>query len=102
MPKPPNYRVIFNWDGSPHTSSEVPQTMGDLLENVYGPLENTQVGAHFWCLGDQHLANWESDGLEIVGEIHNRKYEDVGRYLHMENIREMLDRGLKEREGVFR
>ena len=93
MPRPPDYGIIFNWDASPHSSSEVPQSMEAFLEKVYSPLEDTQVGAHFWCVGDQHLANWKSDTLEMVGDIHGRRYEDASRYIHMENIREMLERG---------
>jgi len=93
MSKPPNYRIIFNWDNSPHGTSEVPQSMETFLEKVYSPLEDTQVDAHFWCLGDQPLAHWKSDIFEAAGDVHGRKYENVSRYIHMENIRQMLERG---------
>ena len=101
MPRPPDYGIILNWDGSPHSTSEVPQSMETFLEKVYGPLEDTQVGAHFWCLGDQHLANWKSDVLETVGDVHGRRYESAGRYIHMENIRGMLERGEDPQVGVI-
>ena len=48
MPKPPRYGIIYNWDGNPHGYSEFPQSMEQFLEKVYGPLEDTQVGARSW------------------------------------------------------
>ncbi|SVC81625.1 uncharacterized protein METZ01_LOCUS334479, partial [marine metagenome] len=26
MPRPPGYRIIYNWDGAPHGYSKVPQS----------------------------------------------------------------------------
>ena len=100
MPRPPDYGVIFNWDGSPHGSSEVPQSTDTFLEKVYAPFEDTQVGAHFWTIGEHH-AHWRSDRLEIVGEVHDRTYEDTVRYVAMENIRHMIDRGDDPQEAVI-
>ena len=51
MPVPPDYRIIYNWDGAPHGYSPVPQSLEDFLEKVYAPLEDTQVGALFWSAG---------------------------------------------------
>ena len=51
MPKPPDYGIIYNWDGNPHGYSEYPQSMDEFLDKVYAPMEETQVGAHFWCVG---------------------------------------------------
>ena len=45
MPVPPDYRIIYNWDGAPHGYSPAPQSMEEFLEKVYAPLEETQVGA---------------------------------------------------------
>ena len=92
MPRPPEYGIIFNWDGSPHNSSEVPQSIESFLDKVYSPLEDTQVGAHFWTIGEHH-AHWKSDTMEQVGDIHGRKYDEAIRYIAMENVRQMLERG---------
>ena len=71
MPRPPEYGIIYNWDGVPHALSEVPQSMESLLEKVYAPIQDTQVGALFWCVMT-HAIPWESDTdtLETVGDAH--------------------------------
>ena len=92
MPKPPKYGLIYNWDGNPHGYSEHPQTMEQFLDKVYGPMEDTQVGAHFWCVGE-HAARWESDVLETVGDVHGRVYESAQSYTFHENVRSMIARG---------
>ena len=92
MSRPPGYDIIYNWDGAPHGYSPVPQSMEQFLEKTYAPLEDTQVGAHFWCIG-QHSARWPSTRLEQVGEVHGRHYENASSYTHSENIRQMLERG---------
>ena len=79
MPKPPPYRIIYNWDGAPHGYSEVPQSMDAFLEKMHAPLEDTQVGAHFWCIGE-HASRWESDVLELLGDMHDRTYENAASY----------------------
>jgi hypothetical protein len=99
MPGPPEYGIIYNWDGAPHGFSEVPQSMETFLEKVYAPLNGTQVGAHFWCVG-QHAATWESDKLEVVGDAQGRRYEDASSYVATENLRRMLERGEDPQEGV--
>ncbi len=91
-PTPPPYRIIYNWDGAPHGYDEVPQSMESFLERVYAPLEQTQVGALFWCIGE-HAARWPSDVLEQLGDIHGRRYEGAWPLAHTENIRLMLERG---------
>ena len=92
MPRPPDYRIIYNWDGAPHGYSKVPQSMDDLLNKVYAPLEDTQVGALFWCVGE-HSARWPSHVLETLGDVHERCYENAQSYIFTENIRRMLERG---------
>ena len=92
MPTPPDYGIIYNWDGAPHGYSEVPQPMEAFLEKMYAPLEDTQVGAHFWCIGEEK-ARWKSDVLELVGEVHGRRYESAGAYTFNESVRAMLERG---------
>ncbi len=92
MAKPRPYGVIYNWDGAPHGSSKVPQSIDAFVDKVYAPIEDTQVGALFWCVGE-HAAKWDSDTLEILGDEYGRRYESASNYIHTENIRKMLDRG---------
>ena len=93
MPKPPAYGIIYNWDGAPHGFVEVPQSLEAFLDKVYAPMEGTQVGAHFWCVGE-HAAKWKSDDLEVIGDLHGRRYESTFSYYLTENLLEMLERGL--------
>ena len=101
MPRPRDYGIIYNWDGGPHGVSEVPQSMDVFLDKVYAPLEDTQVGAHFWCVGE-HAARWKSDVLELVGDVHGGKYESAGSYLFSESVRAMLERGEDPQAEVVR
>ena len=100
MAKPPDYGIIYNWDGAPHAYDAVPQTMDAFLERVYAPLEDTQVGALFWCVGEHH-ARWESALLEQLGDVHGHRYEDVYQYLIGENIRAMSERGEDPHAGII-
>ena len=54
MPRPPGYGIIYNWDGAPHGYSPHPQSIEQFLEKMYAPMEDTQVGAHFWCMQEAH------------------------------------------------
>ena len=92
MPRPPSYGIIYNWDGAPHGYSEVPQSLETFLDKAYAPLVDTQVGALFWCIGE-HATRWPTDDLEMLGDVHGRRYESAHSYIHTENIRQMLDRG---------
>ena len=100
MCKPPEYNIIYNWDGTPHGYSEVPQSIESFLEKTYAPLEDTQVGALFWCIGE-HAARWPSEVLEMLGDVHNRSYESAAAYTHTENIRQMLERGEDPQERLI-
>ena len=100
MPRPPDYGIIYNWDGNPHGYSEYPQSMEAFLEKVYGPMEDTQVGAHFWCIGE-HTARWKSDVLETVGDVHGRNYESVHSHNFNENVLAMLERGEDPQQEVL-
>ena len=101
MPKPPDYGIIYNWDGAPHGYSQVPQSMEKFLEKVYAPMEDTQVGAHFWCIGE-HTARWKSDVLETAGDLYGRVYDSVNAYLGDENVIAMIDRGEDPQEQLIR
>ena len=92
MSGPFDYGIIYNWDGAPHGYSEAPQSMDAFLEKTYAPLEETQVGALFWCVGE-HAARWPDSALELLGDVHGRRYENASAYTHTENIRRMLERG---------
>ena len=100
MSTPPDYGIIYNWDGAPHGYSPVPQSMDAFLDKTYAPLEDTQVGALFWCVGE-HATRWPSDALELVGDLHQRRYENAASYTHTENIRRMLDRGEDPQQAVI-
>ena len=88
----PPYKIIFNWDGAPLGYSEYPQSQEQFLEKVYAPIEDTQVGALFWCVG-VHEAEWPSNTMEMVGDSVNRVYDSVRAMRHAENIRGMFERG---------
>jgi hypothetical protein len=62
------------------------------LDKVYAPLEDTQVKALFWCLGT-HGATWKSEAVELMGDVHGRRYESARTYTYSENVRQMLERG---------
>ena len=100
MPRPPDYNVIYNWDADLHSWDEVPQSMEAFLDKVYRPMEDTQVGAHFWCLGE-HPARWKSDVVEMVGERYGRRYENAMQYRLAENILQMFERGEDPYEALI-
>jgi hypothetical protein len=92
MPKPPNYKIIYNWDGDLFGWDEVPQSTESFLSTVYAPLEGTQVDALFWCVAT-HAARWNSDVVELEGEVLGRKYDSASSYRLAENVRTALERG---------
>ena len=92
MPVPPQYRIIYNWDGAPHGYSPAPQSIDSFLEKAYDPVEGTQVDALFWSCGGQG-SRWPSKVLEFIGEAEGRRYKSASAYTGTENIRQMYDRG---------
>ena len=88
----PQYRIIFNWDGAPLDYDEHPQSTDRLVEQVYGPLEGTQVDAMFWSIGS-HEAEWPSEVHERLGDGEGRVYSSMRAKRHSENIRSMFERG---------
>ena len=100
MNRPPDYRLIYNWDGAPHGYSPVPQSLEEFLDGVYAPLVDTHAGALFWCVGE-HAARWPSDSLEVVGDLFGRRYENAAACVHTENIRRMLERGEDPQAAVI-
>jgi hypothetical protein len=93
---PPPYKIIYNWDGAPHDYSEYPQSLEQFLQKAYAPMKDTQVGAHFWCIGE-HEAKWPSKAMEVVGDSENRRYSSVRSMLHIEGV-EIAG----ERDSAFR
>jgi diadenosine tetraphosphate (Ap4A) HIT family hydrolase len=94
MPKPPDYGIIYNWDGNPHGYSEYPQSMESFLEKVYGPMEDTQVGAHFHLhvVPRRKDSDWGKGPPQI--EVLEERDESVLRRVRksVEQEREMAER----------
>ena len=78
-----SYRIIYNWDGAPHDYSEFPQTLDQFLDKGYAPMKDTQVDAHFWCIGE-HEAKWRGSQLEMVGDTENRVYDSARSMRHID------------------
>ncbi len=89
---PPDYGIIYNWDGGAHSYSEYPQSVDQLLDLVFAPLEDTQVGALFWCIGEDE-ARWPSAAMPMIGEAEERRYGLVRNMRRAEGIRAMFERG---------
>ena len=89
---PPPYKIIFNWDGTPDGYSEYPQSLEQLLDIVYAPIEDTQIRALFWCLGAEE-AKWPSETLPVIGEAENCFYGSVKNMRRAEGVRAMFERG---------
>ena len=85
MSRPPDYGIIYNWDGAPLSFSEVPQSVETFLEKAYAPIEDTRVGALFWSVEDaNNFGKPEPAGLP---------YETAGNYIGAENLNQMRERG---------
>ena len=91
-PAPPDYGIMFNHDGTFHGKSEYPQRIDELLDKLYGPLQNTQVGAFMWCVGAEQ-ARWPSDDLESIFDPRDRPYGSVKEFRRAESVRAMYERG---------
>ena len=98
---PPPYKIIYNWDGAPHDYSEYPQLVDQFLQKTYAPMKDTQVGAHFWCIGE-HEAKWPSKTMELVGDLQNRRYDSVRSMRHVEGVRAMFERGEDPYQGMVK
>jgi len=95
----PAYQIVYNWDGAPHDYSEFPQSIEQFLDKVYAPMKDTQVGAHFWCMGT-HKATWPSKTMEMVGHSKGNPYDSVHGMRHSEGIRKMFQRGENPYEAL--
>ena len=90
--QPPQYRIIFNWDGDSLAYGEHPQTTEQIVEQTFAPLEGTQVDAMFWSIGS-HEALFPSGALERAGERSGRVYNSVRAMRHDENVWNLFDKG---------
>ena len=93
MTAAPDYGIILNNDGGYLKNAEVPISVDDLLERIYGPLAGTQVGALSWCVGVEE-AHWPSERLPMIGEAEGRRYFSVSDMRRAESLRAMFDDGV--------
>ena len=100
-PQPPDYGILFNNDGTMHGASEYPQRIDDLLGKIYGPIEDTQVGALLWCVGAEK-ARWPSDRLESDIGSDGRSYESVKEFRRAESLRAMFEWGEDVYDAIVR
>ncbi|MEC8992624.1 MAG: hypothetical protein VX656_15375, partial [Candidatus Latescibacterota bacterium] len=100
MPIPPDYQIIYNWDGAPHGYSPTPQSLDAFVEKVYAPLEDTQVGALFWSAGGRG-SRWPSEVVEFIGQERDRPYASASAYNGTENILQMYDRGEDPQQALI-
>ncbi len=88
----PDYKIVYNWDGNPLSYTEYPQSVERLLDKTYAPIRDTQIGAHFWCIGEQE-AKWPSEDIQMAGDAVDRVYETVWNMRKAESVRAMFERG---------
>jgi len=88
----PDYKIIYNWDGNTLSYTEYPQSVEQLLDKTYAPIRDTQIGAHFWCIGEQE-AKWPSQDIQMAGDAVGRVYETVWNMRKAESVRAMFERG---------
>ena len=100
-PQPPDYGILFNNDGTMHGASEYPQRIDDLLDKIYGPIEDTQVGALLWCVGAEK-ARWPSDRLESDVASDDRSYDSVKEFRRTESLRAMFERSEDVYDAIVR
>ncbi|MBM3935011.1 MAG: hypothetical protein FJ319_12055 [SAR202 cluster bacterium] len=89
---PPDYRIIYNWDGAPLDYSEIPFTTEKFLEKVYAIAKDTQVGAMFWCVGSEH-AEWPSKKIETLWTEDGKGYDSVRSMRHAEGVKKLFEGG---------
>ncbi len=97
----PSFRIIFNWDGAPLGYLEYPQSVDRLMDKIYEPIRDTQVGAMFWHIGG-HEAAWPSEALEQAGDSADRLYDSVRGMRHGEGVRAMFERGENPYQAMVR
>jgi peptidoglycan/xylan/chitin deacetylase (PgdA/CDA1 family) len=97
MPRPPDYGIIYNWDGAPHSYSEYPQTMEQFLDKAYAVMQDTQVGAHFWSVGGE-VERWRKDD---VAEREPKTYGGARHFTGAENLLAMYERGEDPHEAMI-
>ena len=69
MQRPPDYGIIYNWDGAPHGYSAYPQSIEQFLDKVYAPIADTQVGPlclQSHCRPQKYSGHTRSGNLRIM------------------------------------
>ena len=92
-PSPPDYGIMFNHDGTFLGKSEYPQRVDDLLDKIYGPLQDTQIGALLWCVGrGAGQVALRQPGVPS-SDPRDRPYGSVKEFRRAESVRAMFERG---------
>ena len=98
MPKVPDYKIIYNWDGAPQGYSEYPQSMEQFLEKTYAVMKNTQVGAHFWSIEEIDFLEAKKGNIPIET---SKMYQSASEYTGYENRLAMYERGEDPHEAMI-
>ena len=98
MPKAPDYKIIYNWDGAPQGYSEYPQSMEQFLEKTYAVMKDTQVGAHFWSIEEIDFLGAEKGNIPIETL---KMYQSASEYTGYENRLAMYERGEDPHEAMI-
>jgi len=97
--QPPQYRIIFNWDGDSLAYGEYPQSRQEIVDETFACLEDTQVDAMFWSIGS-HEALFPAEHVERAGETSGRTYKSVRAMRHDENVWNLFENGENLYQGM--
>ena len=98
MPKVPNYKIIYNWDGAPQGYSEYPQSMEQFLEKTYSVMKDTQVGAHFWSIEGIDFLEPNKGNIPFKT---SKIYQSASEFTGSENRLAMYERGEDPHEAMI-
>ena len=98
MPKVPDYKVIYNWDGAPQGYSEYPQSMEQFLEKTYSVMKDTQVGAHFWSIEGIDFLEPNKGNIPFKT---SKIYQSASEFTGSENRLAMYERGEDPHEAMI-
>ena len=98
MPKVPDYKIIYNWDGAPQGYSEYPQSMEQFLEKTYAVMKNTQIGAHFWSIEEIDFLEAKKGNVPIET---SKMYQSASHFTGSENRLAMYERGEDPHEAMI-
>ena len=98
MPKVPNYKIIYNWDGAPQGYSEYPQSMEQFLKKTYSVMKDTQVGAHFWSIEGIDFLEPNKGNIPFKT---SKIYQSASEFTGSENRLAMYERGEDPHEAMI-